>query len=144
MRRYETIFITHPDLSEEDQGTLQEKVRSIMSAWKGEILKIEDWGPKKLSYQIRKNSRGRYFLIDYLTEEPPLVRELERTLRLNDGVLKFMTVNTNARLQPEQVQSLKAAAQAEKTIRVEERIPTVEAPPAPEESAKTDEGGEAK
>jgi len=144
LRRYETIFITNPELSEEDQSTLQEKVRSIMSDWKGEILKIEDWGPRKLSHQIRKNSRGRYFLLDYLTESPSLVRELERTLRLNDGVLKFLTVNTSARLQPEQVQALKTAAQAEKTIRVEERTPVVEAPPTPEDSAKTDEGGEAK
>jgi small subunit ribosomal protein S6 len=144
LRRYETIFITNPELSEEDQNTLQEKVRSIMSNWKGEIIKIEDWGPKKLSYQIRKNTRGRYFLVDYLTDAPPLVRELERNLRLNDGVLKFLTVNTSARLQPEQVQALKTAALADQTIRVEERTPVVEAPPAPEVSVKTDEGGEAK
>jgi len=144
LRRYETIFITNPELSEEDQNTLQEKVRSIMSNWKGEIIKIEDWGPRKLSYQIRKNSRGRYFLVDYLTDVPPLVRELERNLRLNDGVLKFLTVNTSARLQPEQVQALKTAALADQTIRLEERPPVVEAPPAPEDSAKTDEGGEAK
>jgi small subunit ribosomal protein S6 len=144
LRRYETIFITNPELSEEDQNVLQEKVRSIMANWKGEIIKIEDWGPRKLSYQIRKNSRGRYFLVDYLTEAPALVRELERTLRLNDGILKFLTVNTGVGLQTEQVQALKAAAQADKTIRVEERIPVVEVSPAPVESAKIDEGGEAK
>lgn len=144
MRRYETIFITNPELSEEDQNALQEKVRSIMATWKGEIIKIEDWGPRKLTYQIRKNSRGRYFLVDYLTGAPPLVRELERTLRLNDGVLKFMTVNTAVRLQTEQVLALKTAAQADKTIRVEERAPAVELPPPAEESAKTEEGGEAK
>ena len=144
MRRYETIFIANPELSEEDQNALQEKVRSVMANWKGEIIKIEDWGPRKLSYQIRKNSRGRYFLIDYLTDAPALVRELERTLRLNDGILKFLTVNTGVRLQTEQIQALKAAAQADKTIRVDERTPLVEAPPASSEAAKTDEGGEAK
>jgi small subunit ribosomal protein S6 len=144
LRRYETIFITSPDLSEEDQNALQEKVRSIMANWKGEIIKIEDWGPRKLSYQIRKNSRGRYFLVDYLTEAPALVHELERTLRLNDGILKFLTVNTGARLQTEQVQALKTAAQADKTIRLEERAPIVKAPPATEEAPKTEEGGEAK
>ncbi len=144
MRRYETIFITNPELSEEDQTALQEKIRSIMASLKGEIIKIEDWGPRKLSYPIRKNSRGRYFLVDYLADAPPLVRELERNLRLHDGILKFLTVNTSARLQAEQVQALKAAAQADKTIRVEEKTPILEAPPAPEESAKPVEGGEAK
>jgi small subunit ribosomal protein S6 len=144
LRRYETIFITNPELSEEDQNALQEKIRSIMANWKGEIIKIEDWGPRKLSYQIRKNSRGRYFLVDYMTDAPALVRELERTLRLNDGILKFLTVNTGVRLQTEQVQALKAAAQADKAVRVEERTPVVEAPPAIAEFPKTDEGGEAK
>jgi small subunit ribosomal protein S6 len=146
LRRYETIFITHPELSEEDQATLQEKVRTVMAGWKGELLKIEDWGPKKLSYQIRKNARGRYFLVDYLTEAPALVRELERTLRLNDGVLKFLTVKTTERLAAEQIQALKEAAEAAKTLPVEERPAPApaQAPPAPEEPAKTDEGGEKK
>ena len=117
-----------------------------MAGWKGELLKIEDWGPKKLSYQIRKNARGRYFLVDYLTEAPALVRELERTLRLNDGVLKFLTVKTTERLAAEQIQALKEAAEAAKTLPVEERPAPApaQAPPAPEEPAKTDEGGEKK
>ncbi len=144
MRRYETIFITQPELSEEDQSALQEKVRTITTGFKGEILKIEDWGPRKLSYAIRKNSRGRYFMLDYLADAPALVREVERTLRLNDGVLKYLTVKTQDHLLPEQVQALKAAALAERPVRVEERPAPVEAPAAPEEPPKTDEGGAAK
>ncbi len=144
MRRYETIFITHPELPEEDQIALQEKVRTIMAGWKGEILKIEDWGPRKLSYQIRKNARGRYFLVDYFAEAPALVRELERMLRLNDGVLKFLTVKTTERLMAEQVRALKEAAEAAKTIPVEERPAPVEVPPAPAEPVRSEEGGEKK
>ena len=145
MRRYETIFIANPDLSEEDQNALQEKVRSIVASFKGEIVKMEDWGLRKLSYQIRKSSRGRYFLVDFLAEAPALVRELERTLRLNDGVLKFLTVKTNDRVTSEQIQTLKAAAQAAKTIPVEERPAAPEATPAsPVEAEKTEAGGEEK
>jgi small subunit ribosomal protein S6 len=144
LRRYETIFITHPELSEEDQNALQEKVRAITTGFKGEILKIEDWGPRKLSYQIRKNSRGRYFMLDYLSDASALVRELERTLRLNDGVLKYLTVKTQDHLLPEQVLALKEAALSAKTAPVEERPAPVEAPPASEEPPKTEEGGAAK
>ena len=144
MRRYETIFIANPDLSEEDQNALQEKVRSIVASFKGEFVKLEDWGLRKLSYQIRKSSRGRYFLVDYLAEAPALVRELERTLRLNDGVLKFLTVKTSDRVTSEQILALKAASQADKTIRLEERPAAPEPTPAPVEAAKTEAGGEEK
>jgi small subunit ribosomal protein S6 len=144
LRRYETIFIANPDLSEEDQIALQEKVRSIVASFKGEFVKLEDWGLRKLSYQIRKSSRGRYFLVDYLAEDPALVRELERTLRLNDGVLKFLTVKTSARVTSEQILALKAASPADKTIRLEERPAAPEPTPAPVEAAKPEAGGEEK
>jgi small subunit ribosomal protein S6 len=144
LRRYETIFIANPDLSEEDQNALQEKVRSLVASFKGELVKLEDWGLRKLSYQIRKSSRGRYFLVDYLAEAPALVRELERTLRLNDGVLKFLTVKTSSRVTSEQIQALKAASPADKTIRLEERPAAPEPTPAPVESAKPEAGGEEK
>lgn len=91
MRRYETIFITLPDLSEEDQAALQEKLRSLIAAHKGEIINLEDWGIKKLGYEIRKNKNGRYYCLDYLAA-PGLVREIERNFRLNDRVLKYLTV----------------------------------------------------
>lgn len=91
MRRYETIFITLPDLSEEDQAALQEKIRSLISAHKGEIINLEDWGIKKLGYEIRKNKNGRYYFLDYRAT-PDLVREIERNFRLNDRVLKYLTV----------------------------------------------------
>ncbi len=91
MRRYETIFITLPDLSEEEQAALQEKIRSLISAYKGEIINLEDWGIKKLSYEIRKNKNGRYYFLDYRAV-PDLVREIERNFRLNDRVLRYLTV----------------------------------------------------
>ncbi|MGB9698845.1 MAG: 30S ribosomal protein S6 [Thermodesulfobacteriota bacterium] len=91
MRRYETIFITLPDLPEEDQAALQEKIRSLISARKGEIINLEDWGIKKLGYEIRKNKNGRYYFLDYRAT-PDLVREIERNFRLNDRVLKYLTV----------------------------------------------------
>jgi small subunit ribosomal protein S6 len=148
LRRYETIFIANPDLSEEDQSALQEKVRSLVASFKGEIVKLEDWGLRKLSYQIRKSSRGRYFMLDYVAAAPALVHELERTLRLHDGVLKFLTVKTSDRVTNEQIQALKAASQAapqvDKTIRVEERPAAPEPTPAPVEAAKTEAGGEEK
>ncbi len=91
MRRYETIFITLPDLSEEDQAALQEKLCSLITAHKGEIINLEDWGIKKLGYEIRKNKNGHYYYLDYQAA-PGLVREIERNFRLNDRILKYLTI----------------------------------------------------
>lgn len=99
MRRYETIFITLPDLTEEDQSAWQEKVRALISAYKGEIINLQDWGVKKLGYEIRKNKNGRYYFLEYLAP-PDLVREFERNLRLNDRILKYLTVQVKKKPQP--------------------------------------------
>lgn len=119
MKRYETIFIAHPELSEADQSELEGKLRSIMADLKGDIISLEDWGTKKLAYSIRKNTRGRYFLLDYLAPAD-LVRELERTLRLNDRVLKFQTVKVSEQVSPEAAKSLKEAAPTERVKKVSE------------------------
>ena len=109
MRRYETIFITRPDLTDEDHSVLQEKLKSITTTLKGDLIKLEDWGLRKLNYEIRKNSRGHYFLLDYLSE-PDLVKELERNLRLNDQVLKFQTVKISNQVSTDAARALKEAA----------------------------------
>ena len=148
MRLYETIFITHPDLSKENLFELQEKLNSIMTSLKGDLIKLDDWGTKKLGYGIRKNTRGHYFLLDYLAA-PDLVRELERNLRLNDGILKFQTVRIGDQIPPEAAKSLKEEASADKIIKVSDRpSPPGEQPDLDakkEESAIAEsEGGEGK
>lgn len=112
-----------------------------MSSLKGELIKLEDWGPKKLSYEIRKNTRGHYFLLDYLAATD-LVRELERNLRLNDRVLKFQTVKISNQVSPEAAQALQEAGPDKKAINVIER-----SSPSPEpkrEEAEPEAFGEEK
>ena len=99
MRRYETIFITHPEVSEEELSELQGKINSILTSYKGELIKLDDWGIRKLTYEIRKNSRGRFFLMDYAAGTD-LIRELERNLRLHDRVLRFQTVKIGDQVTP--------------------------------------------
>jgi small subunit ribosomal protein S6 len=111
LRRYETIFITPPELPEEEQNEILSKVQSVLANLKGEVIKLEDWGTKKLGYEIRKNSRGHYYLLDFVSQ-PDAIRELERSLRLNDRILKYQTVRISDRLTPEAVQKLKDAASA--------------------------------
>jgi small subunit ribosomal protein S6 len=140
LRRYETIFITRPELSEEDHTELEKKLRSTITAMKGDPIKLEDWGSRKLGYEIGKNSRGRYFLLDYLAGSD-LVREIERNLRLNDQVLKFQTVKVTDRVSPETAKTLKMEAHGEKVVKGIERPSSLdEKKNAEDEKAESEEG----
>jgi small subunit ribosomal protein S6 len=91
MRKYETIFILDPDLEEEQVQSTIEKVKGIITQNSGEILKAEDWGKRKLAYEVKKKAKGHYFLIHF-TGSPTLISELERNFRVMDVVIKFQSV----------------------------------------------------
>ena len=96
MKRYETIFILDPDLEEETAQAAIEKIKGIITQLKGEILKDEDWGKRKLAYDVKKKSRGHYRLIEF-SGSPALLSELERNFRVMDAVIKFQTVRLDER-----------------------------------------------
>jgi small subunit ribosomal protein S6 len=92
MRKYETIYILQPDLSEDENKAIAEKVQDVISSYKGDFLRLEDWGVRKLSYPIRKFARGRYLYLRY-NGGRELIAELERRLRLDEKVLRYQSVN---------------------------------------------------
>jgi len=96
MKRYETIFILDPDLEEEQAQSAIEKIKGIITQLKGEILKDEDWGKRKLAYEVNKKSRGHYRLIEF-SGSAALLSELERNFRVMDTVIKFQTVRLDER-----------------------------------------------
>ena len=97
MRRYETIFITYPELSEEEINALIERYDLIIKGGSGAIIKVEKWGKRKLAYEINKQTRGYYVLIDFVGGAA-IVTELERNLRIGDNIMKYMTVKTQERV----------------------------------------------
>jgi small subunit ribosomal protein S6 len=91
LRRYETILIAHVDLSEDELSSLITRYGGIVTGQKGILIKVERWGKRRLAYMIRKQARGFYILIDYAGISA-VVNELERNLKIDDKILKFMTV----------------------------------------------------
>ncbi|MCF6247450.1 MAG: 30S ribosomal protein S6 [Desulfobacula sp.] len=91
MRKYETVFISDPDLKDQARTELFDKVRNIIAGQKGILLDFAEWGNKKLAYEIKKKFRGHYVCATY-GGTGDLVKELERNFRLTDDVLKFMTI----------------------------------------------------
>lgn len=113
MRRYETTFVVHPDLNEEEHQKVVQKVLGAVSQSGGEILQFQDWGIKKLAYKIKKQTRGHYIFLDYAAG-PEVVREVERLLRLDDNVLRFLTVLVDDDVDVEEVKvELKEASRRE-------------------------------
>ncbi|WP_035240622.1 30S ribosomal protein S6 [Desulfobacter vibrioformis] len=124
MRKYETVFISDPDLSDQAREELFERVRNIIGRENGIILNFDDWGVKKLSYEIKKKLRGHYVCLTY-GGTGALVTELERNFRLSDLIMKFMTILitenvTEESLKQEAEEVQKAAKEAAETAPEEE------------------------
>lgn len=95
-RKYETIFILDPDLEEGAAQSAIEKIKGIITQGNGEILKVEDWGKRKLAYEVKKKSKGHYLLIHF-SGTPALLSELERNYRVMDAVIKFQSIRLDER-----------------------------------------------
>ncbi len=91
MRKYETLIVLRPDLEEGIRNEMIEKFREIISA-EGEVTNVDEWGNKKLAYEIEKLREGYYVLVEY-NAETTLPKELERNLKISENVLRYMTVN---------------------------------------------------
>lgn len=109
MRKYETFFIVDPDLSDDVTAAVDDKVRAVVSNNGGNVLSYTPWGKKKLAYPVKKRTRGLYVLMEY-AGGPELVAELERNMRLDERVLKFITVLLDERYDPAKEEARKAAA----------------------------------
>ena len=91
MKRYETIVIIDPDLSKEAEAPVFERVNDLIPQYDGILIETDDWGTKKLAYDIKKKNRGHYVRLDFCGDGA-LVQEMERFFRIDDKVMKFMTV----------------------------------------------------
>ncbi len=91
MKRYETLFIVQVDLPTDELNSLVDRYAAIVTALKGTIIKIEKWGKRRLAYEIKKQTNGYYVLIDFAGKSA-INDELERNFKIDDRVLKFMTI----------------------------------------------------
>jgi small subunit ribosomal protein S6 len=91
---YESVFIARPDISAAQVEALTESLTTITSENGGSVTKNEYWGLKTLTYRIKKNRKGHYSLLN-LDAPPAAVKELERNMRLNEDILRFMTIRVD-------------------------------------------------
>jgi len=94
---YESIFIINPNLTDEETAAVIKKMQDVVAKQGGEMVKFEDWGKKKLAYEIKKHKRGHYVFFQ-IKGAPIMVSELERTYKLTDSIIKFLTVKLEKEL----------------------------------------------
>lgn len=113
MRRYETIYILRPTLGEEEINELVERTNNILTSGNGEIITLDKWGLRKLAYLIKKESNGYYVFCDYGTE-PENVTEMERKFRIDDAVMKYMTLKIADSIDAEGIEAARGDYEAAK------------------------------
>jgi small subunit ribosomal protein S6 len=139
MRRYETIVILRPSLGEADNQAVIDRAIGTIEDFDGSVIKTDKWGLKKLAYPIKKEAQGYYVYIQY-AGLPAGVDEMERVFRIDDNVMKYMTVKLQDVFTPlpedEAVETEEAAAEpaAEASATATET-----ATAAPAEEAKAEE-----
>ena len=113
MRRYEVVGVAQPDLTEEEIAKIIERVENIISAGRGILAKIEKWGKRRLAYEIKKQKEGFYFLVDF-AGTGPIVAEIERNFKIDDRILKFISVKKEGAVTREGIDAEIAEEEAKK------------------------------
>jgi small subunit ribosomal protein S6 len=91
MRTYENIMIVHPDKVADEYNAVVEKFKGVLADLNANLLKVDEWGVRKLAYPVKKQGRGSYVLTIF-EADPTIIDEYERRLRLDEAVIKFQTV----------------------------------------------------
>jgi small subunit ribosomal protein S6 len=95
MAYYEQVFIARPDVSPQQVEALIEDMTRVLEEHGGKVLNNEYWGLRNLAYRVRKHRKGHYGLLN-IEAPPAAVHELDRRLRINEDVIRFLTVRLEA------------------------------------------------
>lgn len=116
MRHYETIFVINPDLGEEETTQVIDKFTAILIKEGAEILKTDIWGRRRLAYMVKKFSKGFYVLLEY-GAPAGAVMEMERNFKINEHIIRFLTVKKGDTFDIEALARAEAEAKAKAEAR---------------------------
>lgn len=114
MRRYETVVIVDSNLPEKERPPLFDRLKEMIIQEGGFLITFDEWGDRKLAYEIKKRSRGYYIHLDYCGTGA-LVDEMERFLRIDERALKYMTVVLDKDVDIEDIKEKMTEAEGETT-----------------------------
>jgi len=127
---YEVVFITRPDAGDDVIKGIIQKVKETVEGLNGQVVKIEEWGKRRMAYPIRKHADGHYVFAN-ISSSPATSKEVERILRLNENVIRYQTVK-------------KIETKAAKKNKEKKHVPAEPAPAVVNKGIKQGEAKEAK
>jgi small subunit ribosomal protein S6 len=132
LRTYEVVYIAAPNTSDDDLTKLNSQLEKVVTDLGGTISKTDNWGRKKLAYKIGKYDEGVYVIL-YIEGNGNEIAEVERRLRVNDAVIRHLTVRTD--------EDLKRAAKLKSRRKVAVKAAAVSGAESEEEIELDEEGG---
>ncbi|AMM41185.1 Ribosomal protein S6 [Candidatus Desulfofervidus auxilii] len=109
LQEYQTVIIVDPDLSEEQIEEVFSKMETTIKQHDGILKEIEKWGLRDLAYKINHKQKGYYALLHYYGKSD-IVEKLERNIKMNDKIIRFLTIKVSPKASP--VSTMEAQAEA--------------------------------
>jgi len=135
MNNYETLYVLKPTLTDEETAANIAKIEEILVREGAEILATNKMGMRRLAYPVEKNERGVYTIV-YFKAAGTVINELERNLKFNEEVIKYLTVRYTKQKEVTQFEKLVTAANYVKEEPKVEEVAKVEEAPATEAPAE--------
>jgi small subunit ribosomal protein S6 len=93
-REYETIYILRPNTPNEGVAEVNTRIKGVIEGMGGKIIKVDNWGKRRLAYEVAKERKGIYLYWQYLAQ-PGVVEEAERNLRMLDNVIRYLSTKVD-------------------------------------------------
>jgi len=113
VRKYELLYILKHDSAPEKTAAARDKINSVIESEGGMLVNEDVWGKKKLAFEVKKYQKGIFILTHFLGE-PSHIREIERNLKLNQEVLRYLTVKLTDKIDLEEEKATREKWQADK------------------------------
>ncbi len=92
MSKYETVVVASAKLEDEERAAVIEKITGLIERFGGAVTAVDDWGKKRLAYEIQKMNEAYYYIIHFESEDSNCSNEMEQQLRIMDGVIRYLIV----------------------------------------------------
>lgn len=92
MSKYETVVVASAKLEDEERAAVIEKIKGLITRFGGNVTTVDEWGKKRLAYEIQKMNEAYYYIIHFESEDSNCPNEMEQQFRIMDGVLRYLIV----------------------------------------------------
>ncbi|MBR5932209.1 MAG: 30S ribosomal protein S6 [Lachnospiraceae bacterium] len=92
MSKYEIAVVLSAKLEDEERATVIERIKGLVERFGGAVTSVDDWGKKRLAYEIQKMNEAFYYFIHFESENTDCPNEMEQQLRIMDGVIRYLVV----------------------------------------------------